>query len=407
MNTQRPSSAAEAADLLTARLTALEPPPPDEPWRAHSLAEGATGTALLHIERARAGHGSWPLAHTWVTAAAGSAVSAADNTGLFLGLPAVAFLLDAAAGESGRYRDARATLDRHLADLAHRRVRTAMDRIRSGRPAIFHEYDTFFGLTGIGACLLRTDPGGSALEQVLRYLIALTRPLLISGQRVPGWWVSHDPRRRPHPAGHANVGAAHGITGPLMLLGQAARHGIAVDGQYEAIAAICSWLDTWRQDNGAGPWWPEHLTLEALRTGRPDHPGPGRPGWCYGTPGIARAGQIAAIALAEPARQRAYEDAFHQCLSDPAQTVRLTGAGLCHGWAGVYQSAWRTAQDATTTELATRLPSLAEILLRHAISGTRRVPGFLDGDAGTALALTTAARNAAPISGWDACLLIT
>jgi hypothetical protein len=86
--------------------------------------------------------------------------------------------------------------------------------------------------------------------------------------------------------------------------------------------------------------------------------------------------------------------------------AQLTDAGLCHGAAGLYMTAWRAAQDALTPAIGTELPGLAALLLKLAAdrpSGT----GFLNGTAGTALALHTAASGAAPISGWDACLLIS
>ncbi len=60
----------------------------------------------------------------------------------------------------------------------------------------------------------------------------------------------------------------------------------------------------------------------------------------------------------------------------------------------------------TTPALAAHLPRLAKNLSRRASPGTAAGPGLLEGDAGTALALHTAAYNVAPISGWDACLLI-
>jgi hypothetical protein len=48
-----------------------------------------------------------------------------------------------------------------------------------------------------------------------------------------------------------------------------------------------------------------------------------------------------------------------------------------------------------------------QLLIRHAdVEDHHGGTGFLDGAAGTALALHTAAHNVAPISGWDACLLI-
>jgi lantibiotic biosynthesis protein len=49
------------------------------------------------------------------------------------------------------------------------------------------------------------------------------------------------------------------------------------------------------------------------------------------------------------------------------------------------------------------LPHLAHQLTRAARSEDI---GFLEGDAGVALALGTATRDAPPVSGWDACLLI-
>lgn len=41
------------------------PEPADQRSRGQSLAEGATGIALLHIERAYAGAGTWQSAHAF------------------------------------------------------------------------------------------------------------------------------------------------------------------------------------------------------------------------------------------------------------------------------------------------------------------------------------------------------
>ena len=404
-----PAELTATADRLAATLTTPETPPPDEPWTAHCLATGAAGIALLHIERAHAGTGSWRTAHTWIQHATGGDISAADTTGLFLGAPALAFMLRAAAGTSTRYRHALTTVHTHVNDLVHRRADAAMARIRRNERPAFREYDVFLGLTGIGAHLLRHDPGGSALERILTYLVALTRPLPGDGRPLPGWWVNHDQHGQPSPHlpdGHANLGTAHGITGPLMLLSHAARRGITVDGHTEAIDTIVDWLNTWKQETDSGPWWPEIVTMADLRTGRPSQPGPARPSWCYGTPGIARALQLAALATGDAARQRAAEQALVACLSDPAQLTQLVDSGLCHGWAGVYQTAWRAARDAATPELRALLPQLAAALARHTQPDAGTDQGFLEGTAGAALALATAACNSAPHSGWDACLLI-
>ena len=372
---------AEAAERYAAYLALPGPPRGDEPWTPQSLTKGAAGIALLHIERAHIGCGTWQQAHTWIKNAVAGQISATDNTGLYLGAPAITLMLDAAAGTTGRYRDALTDVDGYVAALALRRAEAAMARIGAGELLGFREYDVFFGLSGIGALLLRRDPGGGAMERVLDYLVALSTPLRVDGQVLPGWWVGHDPHRRFSAAyrdGHGNLGVAHGIAGPLALLSQAMRRGITVDGQREAITTICEWLDAWRQDGEAGPWWPEWITMADLRTGRPSQSGPARPSWCYGTPGIARAGQLAGIATGDALRQQRYEEALVRCLDDPAQQARITNSGLCHGWAGVYQTVWHAAHDAGTPALAAPLPRLAENLSRRARPGTAAGPGLLE-----------------------------
>lgn len=378
-----------------------------EPWQGQSLAQGPIGTALLHIERAHTGWGSWQQAHRWITAATTHPISAADTSGLYLGAPALAFVLEAAAAGGDRYRATRQELHRHVLELAHRRVEAAMERIRCGHSPTFAEYDTFYGITGLGAHLLSYAPDSPALEQVLTYLVELTRPLRAHGRTLPGWWVSHDPHRghsAHFPGGHANLGAAHGITGVLALLGQAARRGVTVAGHHEAIHTILTHLDTWQQESEDGPWWPEHLTLDALDSGQPHQSEAARPSWCYGTPGIARAGQIAAIAVGDLERQRVFENALHRCLSDPAQLERITDTSLCHGWAGLFQTTWRAAQDSDSPALLAHLPHLAQKLSGHAHAAVDA--GFLEGGAGAALALMTVQTDRRPRTRWDACLLI-
>jgi hypothetical protein len=378
-------------------------------WQAQSLAKGAAGIALLHIERARSGLADWAAARAWLTAAASTPVSAADDAGLFAGAPAVAFALHTAG--DGRYRAALAKLDDRVAALAHRRAGQGLARIaRKDLPSLA-EFDLIYGLTGIGAYLLHRAPGSDALGSVLRYLVRLTEPLRADGQTLTGWWTSQDPSFASSPAfagGHANLGMAHGITGPLTLLALSARNGSMVDGQHEAISRICTWLDQWRQhDDGGRSWWPQWVTRDDQRTGQASQPGPGRPSWCYGTPGLARAQQLAGIATGDTARQDIAEHALAGCLSDPAQFARVADTSLCHGWAGLFQTAWRAARDARTPALAGWLPRIAGLLVPHARPGAGDGTGLLEGDAGLALALHTAASGTPPESGWDACLLLS
>ncbi|MCO5973356.1 lanthionine synthetase C family protein [Actinoallomurus soli] len=408
-----------AAHQLAARLSdALAVPPPcgthrgpaDTHRPGQSLSKGAAGVAILHGCRARAGLGGWGRAHQWLAHAAGEDISAGPNAGLWHGAPAVAFAITVTA-PPGRYPKAEQQLDAAVTALVQTRLQAAAARIAAAARPSRAEFDLVRGLTGLGAYLLHRDPHGPLSRQVLTYLVRLTEPLPAddeAGHAAPGWWTSDIPHGRPADVfrgGHADLGMAHGISGPLALLALAMRQGVTVDGQATAIHRICQWLDAWRYDTPTGPGWPQRVTLTDLRAGRSARTGPTRPSWCYGTPGIARAQQLAAQALGDRDRQRHAEQALTRCLCDPPQLARLTDAALCHGWAGLIATTWCAAGDALSADLGARLPGLLDTLLATVdASRVGQTPGLIDGNAGTALVLHTLATGTS--GGWETSLLI-
>ncbi|MGH3278700.1 MAG: lanthionine synthetase C family protein [Trebonia sp.] len=371
---------------------------------AQSLARGAAGTALLRVEQAMAGTGTWAAAHAAITSAAAEPLDAGPGAALYAGAPALAFVLLAARADGQpRYQAAASELNRHVLGAARKRLAAARDRRRRGEVS-FRDFDVFYGLTGIGALLMLTSPGSEELAGVLEYLAGLARPRLLGGTEVPGWLVPHDPDPlMPTPGGHINLGVAHGGAGILALISLSASRGIATASQREAIGFLCGFFGQWRLESPDGPWWPQWLTRDELAAGVTGQRGPGRPSWCYGTPGITRALQLAAIASGDRAGQAAAEEALAASLA-PAQLARLTGPGLCHGPGGAYVTALRAAQDALTPAIAQRLPGVAACL--HTLAPCSKA-GLLTGDTGTQLALEAAQAGTPPRSGWDACLLIT
>lgn len=79
------------------------------------------------------------------------------------------------------------------------------------------------------------------------------------------------------PGGHANLGPAHGIAGPLTLMATTARRGITVAGQADAIDRIMSWLDHWRCGTGRQAWWPGLISRAEWQARTVRQPGPQRP----------------------------------------------------------------------------------------------------------------------------------
>ncbi|WP_438470933.1 lanthionine synthetase C family protein [Streptomyces asiaticus] len=420
------SLALKAADAVADLLADPATAPPGSaaaPSNRQHLAYGPTGIALLHIERAAAGLGSWQRAHDWLAAAARDPFTSGPDSHPFYGAPALAHTLACAADHlPGAYQRARDTLDRQVAADVRRRLAAAHRRIDAGRLPEIAEFDTIRGLAGYGAYFLRLDPTGAEVRAILDYCVRLTEPVVHVSEALPGWWTSTGPSGRADdrfPGGHANSGMAHGVGGVLALLALAARHGITVDGHREALRAILAWLDRWHEETGRGLVWPYWVTRDELRTGRLAPSAPRRPSWCYGTAGLARARQLAALALGDTDRQIEAETALVAALTDPAQIKATTDNGLCHGFAGLAHVAARTADDAhpsTVGQLRAAIPPLLtticppgtvpEDAAMAAIRDDEAGPGFLNGAAGIALALLAPATSTPPRSAWDACLLI-
>ncbi|TDC73013.1 hypothetical protein [Actinomadura sp. 7K507] len=68
--------------------------------------------------------------------------------------------------------------------------------------------------------------------------------------------------------------------------------------------------------------------------------------------------QLGALALDDPHRQRAAEQALLGCVTDPRHLAELTGPTLCHGWAGLLLTAARAAAGASAGPLTERLLAL-------------------------------------------------
>jgi len=387
--------------------------PADQAWWPQSLAHGVPGIAILHTELAAAGLRSWQRVHDWLRVATRSPVTTGASTGLFYGAPAFAFALAcAAAVHPNAYQGALQVLDARIVADAYRRVGIAHDRITTGHLPVLAEFDTIRGLAGIGAYLLRRDPMGDAVRAVLGYLVDLAKPIDVERKALPGWWTHAGPTGRPDPSefpgGHGNAGMAHGIGGPLALLALAARHGVTVPGQLEAVEAICGWLDFWRIDSGTGHSWPYLIRRAEQDTGHPrPRTGTGRqPSWCYGTAGLARAQQLAALATSNADRRRIAEHALVRALTDPTQRVATTDASLCHGHAGLARIAARAAADAPPPTAIRLRERAAELLATTKPQPAEAVPGLLEGATGVALVSLASATGAPPATGWDRCLLI-
>jgi lantibiotic biosynthesis protein len=380
---------------------------------AGSLARGLAGIALLHARLAGTDPAFAAAAERhWTHAAACARHTGHEGPGVYrspgglaasliIGTP---YLPDPqsrrpAAAQAARWMSARAI---SLADQ-HRQY-----LIAGGTGTPQHAYDAITGLAGIGRVLLAAVRSGYDTEPGLMAALGTLTTMAQTryGPR-PGWWSPASAADSGTQAGSpgAATGMAHGIAGPLALLSLASLAGYTVDGQAEAIREASRWLLRWRTATAQD--WPPHITETELDTGTAS-PVPGRrDAWCYGTPGIARSLALAGQATGDPVLTQAASAGLSSLQTRPSSQWDVEGAGLCHGYAGVLQSA---AADQAATAVAALFHDRDRFGFHHAASqpGTDD-PGFLTGAAGVALALADHGGLPAPpvADMWDTLLLLS
>lgn len=392
-----------------------------QPW---SSLDRDCGIALLYAELGRVDSRFRTVAHRHL-AAANEKLDQHGLHSLYNGVPALAFAACVCAQTDGEYAQLIAGSD----ESVFRVVRVLLDaenaRIRAGNASdSFLKNDVISGLAGLGRYLLRRSPIAEEAEalarEVCEYYGALVRPIRYDGMSVPGWWSDSDPPSGRGRSGSLNLGMAHGIPGPLALLASCWRDGVRVDGHAETIETIVDFLIEWSDTDEYGRYWPATLTLDEYAN-RPRRLARCNNGWCYGSPGVIRAIQLAGLALGrddwiELARTAA-QDMFRQ----PRELWRERDSALCHGWSGLLHVTARIEADDPRCELGDARHWLAERTVesfspdlpygyRSALGAGPDdfcdAPGFITGAAGIALTLHAYRTGPRPASGWDIALLI-
>ncbi|MGH3755571.1 MAG: lanthionine synthetase C family protein [Pseudonocardiaceae bacterium] len=386
-----------------------------------SLASGLAGTALLHA-RLSTTDPVFATAATrhWATGAAHTRRYGGNNAGTFSspgGLAASLIIGSQYLPDPDSQRTVTTRAARWLSARALDLTRNHEEHLRAGGVGTpWSTYDAINGLAGIGRVLLAaltsghdmTEPGLLAALQTLTTMIGTRH-----GNR-PGWWLpasEHPPAVTVHPSGAATTGMAHGIAGPLALLATAHTAGWSVAGQRTAIQEAAHWLLRWRTNTT--PRWPPYVTGDDLDNDTAQPTAGRRDAWCYGAPGIGRALTLAGRALADPRLTEAGHTAIASLTERPAERWDVEGPTLCHGHAGVLQSA-ATSQATTADRAAAAIteaynPRLAFAFQHHENGSATDEPGLLTGSAGIALALADHGHLPAPPvpTRWDSLLLLS
>jgi lantibiotic modifying enzyme len=345
--------------------------------------------------------------------------------GAFGGLSGLAFVAWYLSRSGTRYQRLLATLDHNLIH----KLKPMITHLTAQREGVaVNAFDVISGVSGVAVYLLNRLESAeveSTLNELVRSLVELSH----EESGLPRW---HTP---PHlssrddfmlqqfPNGYLNCGLAHGIPGPLAVLALAYLAGVRCDGLEDAIDCLASWLDGHRLDDGWGINYPAGVGLmpPGDPAGRiaPVNASPrAQAGWCYGSPGVARALYFAGLALGRQEYCDLAVGAIEAVMRRPVAARIIDSPTFCHGVAGLLEIVLRFANDTGAPTLQAAAESLTEQLLSlhepHSLLGFRSIelegkrvdqPGLLDGAPGVALVLLSASCEIEP--GWDRIFLLS
>jgi hypothetical protein len=402
-------------------------------WRPNSLSQGYAGLAVLwSTADACLPDEGWDVVGHEHLQLAVQALQGLPRLGYGAGsgIAGVAFAAQLLSRGGKRYRRLLSALESALASqMSSAATALARSPPHGVNPSTF---DVISGLSGAARYLLlrrEEDLLKECLEGVLRCLVALSGETDgLPHWHTPAHCINDDATRQLFPYGNLNCGLAHGIPGPLALLSLAARCGIVVDGQLEAMRRMADWLLRQCIDDGWGVNWPTAVPLPGPAGRWPGPPDPEAPdaaqprasrtAWCYGSPGIARALWHAGAALSDDAYTGIATSAMEAVYRRPPRARQIDSPTFCHGVAGLQQVTLRFAHDSGKPLFVDAAQALHRQLVQayepDSLLGYRSIepggiridqPGLLDGAAGVALVLMAAATSVEP--AWDALFLLS
>lgn len=316
--------------------------------------------------------------------------------GLYHGSCGIAFSLELLARQDARYHNASNAFLCHFIQQV-----TSWDW--RDHPFLLGQenFEVVGGAAGILRFLLTLPPEAgisSAQEQLFSYLIWVS----LERER----WCHRPARLGPiakaqYPQGYIDLGLAHGIAGPLAALSLALLGGQTSPEAREAVERWATWLVEQRLDMPWGSDWPAVIPRQLRAQDCP----PARSGWCYGTPGIARAIWLAGRALADESLCALAREALASALR---RQHNIDQPQLCHGIAGLLLICLHFAHDdaaGCAPWLEEALPSLrAKVAQRWQESYGHMEPGLLTGAVGGALTLIASFLDQDPL--WSQLLML-
>lgn len=346
-------------------------------WDDLSLAGGYPGLILLFSELDRLfPDENWDEVSHHCILGLKTALEAEGIHGysLFGGLAGICFAVQQASRGGKRYQKLLNTLNGTLLKGVQDSYLVPLkDLLQAGKPIPATYYETIQGISGVGIYYLQMlpqEPFLKDLEEMIRLCILLTKPLLIEGKELPGWYLPNEHQfierdKQDYPMGNFNLGLSHGLPGIVAFMSIALLHGIKIEGQLEAIEYATNWIKRKRKTRNLAYYWDGRIPYEEEILGENRGGIHLMDAWCYGTPGVARTLYLAGQALRDEELKKFALNSYRGIFKRQRQEWRLPGPTFCHGIAGLLTITLRMAQDTQDQELIKHTETLKNFLLDY------------------------------------------
>ena len=320
LSTTAAQQALQAVDAIAESITSITASPGE---RDPSLGRGQAGLALLYtwLARTRRMPQADVLARQCLDQAIEAVSTQAMNASLYGGFTGVAWAAE--------------LVERRLGPDAEDRgeaVDDALLRLLSRADRWSAPYDLIVGLTGLGVYALQRYPRPVATE-CLRRVVERLHECAQHDEHGLYWWtppaeILDQESRNQYPSGRADLGVAHGVAGPIALLGGICDAGVEQATARPLLEGAVSWLLAHSVPTDAGPTFPVWVAPGF-------QPSPARCAWCYGDPGIAAALLLAARGVGDAGWEQTAVALACRAAERPASETGVVNANFCHGAAGL------------------------------------------------------------------------
>ena len=400
--------ALKAVDAIAESIASIDPAP-DEP--DPSLCRGQAGLALLYtwLARTRRTPHADLLAVQSLDQAIDGVSTQAMNPSLWGGFTGVAWAAELVDG----------LLDPDAEDR-NEAVDGALLRLLSRADLWPAPYDLVVGLTGLGVYALQRCSHPLAME-CLRRVVEWLHEGARHDEHGLYWWtppeeILDEEARKRYPSGRADLGVAHGVAGPIALLGSICGAGVEQATAPALLEGAVRWLLAHSVPTDAGPTFPIWVAPGFQSS-------PARSAWCYGNPGIAVALLRAARGVSDAGWEQAAVALACRAAERPPAETGVVDASFCHGTAGlahIYNRMYQATGEPKLGRAAVYwLERTLDFYHLARASGESWVQGsrdparqepwtgidVVDGAAGVALVLLAATTSVEPI--WDRMFLVS